>query len=133
MGIEANACEVEVDVASLGHDGMAMVGVATSLPGARYNKEEEVHRMVSFELPPQVEQDLRRRLGDLDRAAKEAFLVEAYRCGRLSHHELSLALGCDRLEAEAVLHKYNVTEDLGTVEDYLADARALEELRATKR
>jgi predicted HTH domain antitoxin len=88
---------------------------------------------VSFGLPAELERSLREQFGDLEQAAKEALLVEAYRRGRLSHHELSQALGCDRLETEEVLHRHQVTEDLGTVEQYLADARALEELRTPKR
>ena len=65
--------------------------------------------------------------------AKEALLVALYRQGKLSHLALSQALGIDRFETEDLLHKHNVTEDLGTVEDYLEDARTLEKLRATGR
>jgi predicted HTH domain antitoxin len=86
---------------------------------------------VTFELPSDLEQSLRHDLKDLDSEAKEAFLVALYRRGRLSHLALSKALGIDRIETEEVLHKHHVTEDLGSVEDYLQDARTLERLRPT--
>jgi predicted HTH domain antitoxin len=88
---------------------------------------------VTFQLPANLEQDLRQDLGDLDGEAKEAFLVDLYRRGKLSHLALSEALALDRFETEDVLHKHNVIEDLGTVEDYLRDARTLEELRDASR
>jgi hypothetical protein len=82
---------------------------------------------VRFELPESIEQTLRRELGNLDQAAKEAALVELYRQDKLTQYELSQALGLDRLETEAVLKKHNVTEDLPTNEQYNA---ALSRLRA---
>jgi len=86
---------------------------------------------VTFELPSDLEQTLRHDLKDLDSEAKEAFLVTLYRQGKLSHVGLSQALGLDRIETEEVLHKHHVTEDLGTLDDYLQEARTLEDLRAT--
>ena len=56
-----------------------------------------------------------------------------YRQDKLSHHELAQALDLDRFETEGILKKHNVTEDLGTVDDYLQDARTLEELRKSGR
>ena len=88
---------------------------------------------VSFQLPTDLEHSLRSDLRDLDAEAKEALLVSLYRQGKLSHHGLSKALGLDRLETEDVLRKHNVTEDLGRVEDYVADAAALAKLRANAR
>jgi predicted HTH domain antitoxin len=88
---------------------------------------------VSFQLPTELEQELRSRLRNLDAEAKEALLVSLYRQGRLSHLALSRALGLDRFETEDVLRKHNVTEDLGTVEDYLSDAATLAKLRKSTR
>jgi predicted HTH domain antitoxin len=82
---------------------------------------------VSFELPNDIEQSLRHELGDLGQAAKEAALVELYRQGQISHHDLSRALGNSRLETEAVLKKHRVTEDLPTQMEHEA---ALKRLRA---
>jgi len=88
---------------------------------------------VSFQLPTDLEHALRSGRGDLDAEAKEALLVSLYRQRRLSHLALSKALGLDRLETEDVLRKHNVTEDLGTVEDYLADGATLAKLRTHRR
>ena len=85
---------------------------------------------VTFQLPSDLEQGLRH---DLDAAAKEALLVTLYRQGRLSHFALSQALGLDRWETEDLLSKHHVTEDLGTLDDYLADAQTLEQLHNTGR
>lgn len=84
---------------------------------------------VSFQLPSELERSLRQDLQNLDAEAKEAFLVTLYRRGRLSHLALSQALGLDRFETEGVLQKHKVTEDLGTLEEHLAEARAVQELR----
>ena len=51
---------------------------------------------ISFDLPASVEDQLRRELADLDVVAKEAVLVELYRQGRLTHHQLGLSLGLAR-------------------------------------
>jgi predicted HTH domain antitoxin len=84
---------------------------------------------VSFQLPTALEHELRIDLQDLDAEAKEALLVSLYRRGKLSHVALSEALGLDRFETEDLLCKHGVTDDLGTVEDYLADAETLAKLR----
>ena len=88
---------------------------------------------VSFQLPTDLEHELRAALSDLDAEAKEALLVSLYRQGKLSHLALARALGLDRFETEDVLRKHNVTEDLGTVEDYLTDAATLAKLRTNPR
>jgi predicted HTH domain antitoxin len=69
---------------------------------------------VSFELPDNIEKQLRQELDDLDAAAKEATLVELYRQGQLSHGKLAESLGISRYETDAVLKRHNVTEDLLT-------------------
>ena len=72
---------------------------------------------VSFQLPDNVEQRLRRELGDVDAVAKEAALVELYRQGQLSHDKLAEGLGISRYETDAVPKRHNVTKDLLTRED----------------
>ncbi|HEX8322696.1 MAG TPA: UPF0175 family protein [Tepidisphaeraceae bacterium] len=83
---------------------------------------------LTVDLPAEVEQQLRASTPDLASAAKEALLVSMYRQHKLSQVELSLALNADRPEVEAILHKHNVTEDLGTPDEYLDDARKLAHL-----
>lgn len=80
---------------------------------------------VTFELPNRIERNLRLQLGDLDLAAKEAALVELYRQGTLTHHELAESLGLSRIETDGVLKKHNVTEDLITVEEFERQAEEL--------
>ena len=66
---------------------------------------------VTFDLPLNVESSLRKQLGDLNRAAKEAALVELYRQGVLAHAHLAQALSLSRDETDALLKKYHVVED----------------------
>jgi predicted HTH domain antitoxin len=87
---------------------------------------------VTFQLPADVEQQLRAQQLNLEAEAKESFLVELYRRGHLTHLALSQALGLDRFQTEDVLHKHNVTEDLGTLEEHLSEVRAVEELRRAR-
>ncbi|MDZ4782302.1 MAG: UPF0175 family protein [Planctomycetia bacterium] len=83
---------------------------------------------ITFDLPEDVEAQLRRELGDLDQAAKEAALVELYRQGKLSHGRFAESLGISRYEADGVLKRHNVTEDLVTMaelDEQIADFREL--------
>jgi hypothetical protein len=85
---------------------------------------------VTFELPGDIERNLRRENIDLAQAAKEATLIEIYRRGGITQHELSRALGISRFEAEALLKNHNVTEDLPSASEY---AQALAHLHANPR
>jgi hypothetical protein len=76
---------------------------------------------VTFELPTDIEKNLRRTMENLDQTAKEAALVQLYRQDRLTHHELSRALGISRIATEAVLKKHEVTEDLPTAAELKED------------
>jgi hypothetical protein len=61
-----------------------------------------------IELPAELESALRSQVADLDHTAKEAVLIELYRQEKLTHHELSLALGLDRLETDGLLARHGV-------------------------
>jgi predicted HTH domain antitoxin len=74
--------------------------------------------VVNIQLPAEVEQRLRQQSADLESEAKQAMLIELYRQDKLSHFELSQALGLERFETDALLKKHNVTEDLPTDEEY---------------
>ena len=84
---------------------------------------------VRFDLPPDVEEKLRRQTPDLEGEVKEAYALELFRRGRLSHYELSRVLGLDRFETDAYLKRHNVFEGSLTVEDVEADRRNLRNLR----
>ena len=71
---------------------------------------------ISFELPVAVEEQLRRDHADLDVVAKEAALVELYRQGRITQHQLGLSLDKSRFDVEELLKRHKVTEDLDTAE-----------------
>ena len=71
---------------------------------------------ISFELPVAVEEQLRRDHADLDVVAKEAALVELYRQGRITQHQLGLSLDKSHFEVEELLKRHKVTEDLDTAE-----------------
>ena len=83
---------------------------------------------VSFQLPDDLEKQLREELGDLDAAAKEAALVELYRQSQLSHAKLAEGLGISRYETDAVLKRHNVTEDLLTREEFDEQVSGLRKL-----
>ncbi|MFN0131287.1 MAG: UPF0175 family protein [Phycisphaerales bacterium] len=69
---------------------------------------------ISFQLPPAVEQTLARPGVDPSDEFKEAGLVEMYRLGRISHGQLAEGLGISRAEADTILRRHNVTDDLLT-------------------
>ena len=71
---------------------------------------------ISFELPVAIEEQLRRDHADLDVVAKEAALIELYRQGRITQHQLGLSLDKSRFEVEELLKRHKVTEDLDTAE-----------------
>ena len=81
---------------------------------------------ISFSLPEPIEANLRAQVGNLDEAAKEAALVELYRQEKISHGELAQSLGISRDEANGVLKRHNVTEDLITLEEFEEQAKGIE-------
>ena len=83
---------------------------------------------VTFELPLEIEKSLREELEDLDRAAKEALLVELYRQQKLTQHQLATALDLSRLQTEALLKRHDVYLDL-TADEVVAESEALRKLR----
>lgn len=81
---------------------------------------------VSFNLPPDVEDRLRRESRDLSADVKEAFALELFRRGDLSHYELSQVLGLDRFETDAWLKRHGVFEGSPTAADIDQDRRTLD-------
>ena len=81
---------------------------------------------IKLELPADVEQRLRRLTPDVDADAREAYAVELFRRGTLSHYELSAVLGLDRVETDALLKRYRVTEHSLTFDDLESDRATLD-------
>lgn len=81
---------------------------------------------VCIDLPPELETSLRKQFANLDATAKEAFLVELYRQERITHHELASALELSRLETDELLGRYNVWDDLPSVNELRLQAAELE-------
>jgi predicted HTH domain antitoxin len=92
---------------------------------------DEGHAMsVSFELPHDIERELRTKGVDLNEAAKESYLVDLFRNGAISHAELGKALELDRFETNALLKRHRVVERSISHEDVDADVRSINELLA---
>jgi predicted HTH domain antitoxin len=81
---------------------------------------------VTLDLPADLSAKLQGEAADLDAEVTEAYVLELFRRGRLSHHELSRALGLDRFETDAYLKRHNVFEGSLTMEDLEADRRTLD-------
>lgn len=85
---------------------------------------------ISFQLPDNIDRQLRDQVGDLDAVAKEAALVELYRQSKLSRRELGIALNLTRFEVDGLLNSHQVTEDLVTLEEHNAELAAAKKLIA---
>lgn len=83
---------------------------------------------ITFDLPSEIERQLRESVTDLDQTAKEAALVELYRQGKLTQHDLRQALSLTRLEIETLLKRHGVTEDLPTADEIADDVNNLRRL-----
>jgi hypothetical protein len=84
--------------------------------------------LITLDFPPEIEEKLCRDGADIEVEVKEAFLVDLFRRGKLSHYELSQALGCDRFEADAFLKRHGAFEGSWTMPDLEADRQTLQRL-----
>ncbi len=83
---------------------------------------------ISFEIPHDIEQQLRGNGTDLNGEAREAYLVDLYRQDRITHHQLAEALGLNRYETDGVLKRHQVPSGV-TAEEMRAQADALRNAR----
>jgi predicted HTH domain antitoxin len=88
---------------------------------------------VTFNLPADIEERLRRESPNLDAEVKEAYALELFRRGKLSHYELSQVLGLDRFETDGYLKRHNVFEGSLTMADLEADRQTLERVMSKGR
>jgi hypothetical protein len=66
---------------------------------------------IRFELPQDIEQQIRTNGADLDREARELYLLELYRQDRISHAQLRGALGVSFHEAERLIRDHGAGRD----------------------
>lgn len=88
---------------------------------------------LTVELPPDAEKQLRTEYPDLPAAVREGFLVNLFRRGILTHHELGESLGLDRFETDGVLKRHQVTEQSLSHEEIDADVASLEQFLSRPR
>ena len=84
---------------------------------------------ISFEIPQEIEKELRTKGVDMNRQAKEAYLVNLYREERITHRQLAEALGLGRYETDGVLKRYKVSPNV-TAQEMRSQATALKDARA---
>lgn len=80
---------------------------------------------VVIELSAEIEAALRESNGNVNQAAKEALVVEMYRQGRLTHSQFSNSLGLSRDEANGLLKRHGVQEDLISAEELHAQLHSI--------
>lgn len=83
---------------------------------------------ITFEISQDLERELRADGLDVNREAKEIFLVNLYRQERITHHQLAEALGLSRYETDGVLKRYKVSPNV-TAQEMRAQAAALQDAR----
>jgi predicted HTH domain antitoxin len=83
---------------------------------------------VSFEIPQDIEQQLRSEGVDPNREAREAYLVKLYRQDRISHAQLRQALDVSFDEAERLIKEYGAGHDID-IEEFEAGRDLLRKAR----
>ncbi len=83
---------------------------------------------VKLDLPADVVERLRGEGLNLDADVTEAYTLELFRRGKLSHFELSRILALDRFETDAWLKRRGVYEGSLTMADLDADRRTLDRI-----
>ena len=81
---------------------------------------------VTLDLPPEVENKLRRETPDLEADVRQAYVLDLFRRGIVGHFELASLLGLDRCETDALLKRHNIFEGSLTMADLDSDSRNLE-------
>ena len=83
---------------------------------------------ISFEIPQEIEQQVRTNGTDLDREARESYLLELYRQDRISHAQFRDVLGLSFHEAEKLIKEHGAGHDIpiaefGAGREFLRKAR----------
>ena len=83
---------------------------------------------ISFEIPQEIEQQIRTNGVDLDRDAKEVYLMEQYRQAKITHRQLEEALDFSFHETERLLKQRGMGQDLD-IEEFEAGREFLRKAR----
>ncbi len=81
---------------------------------------------IILDVPPDVEEKLRRDSKDLAADVKEAYALDVFRRGKLTYLELSHVLGLDRIETDGWLKRHQVAEHSPTAMDLESDRQTIE-------
>jgi hypothetical protein len=81
---------------------------------------------ISFDIPKDIEQGLAASVADLNADAREIYLVNLYREDRITHHQLTEALGLTRIETDGVLKRHKISSG-PTLEELRAEIGSLRE------
>jgi predicted HTH domain antitoxin len=82
---------------------------------------------ISFDLPRNIERLVCLKGADPSREAKEAYLFELYRQERISHDELSEALGLGFHQTQQLIKEHGAGDDF-TLEEFEAERKVLREM-----
>jgi Uncharacterised protein family (UPF0175) len=88
----------------------------------------EIVMTISFEIPHEIEQQIRTGDVDLDRDAKEVYLMEQYRQAKITHRQLEEALDLSFHETEQLLKQRGMGQDLD-IEEFEAGRNLLRKAR----
>lgn len=83
---------------------------------------------ITFELPRDLELEVRSKGLDLNNEAKVAFLIDLYRRDRIMHRQLGEALGLSRYETDGILKRHGVSPNV-SLEEMETQAAALRDAR----
>jgi predicted HTH domain antitoxin len=83
---------------------------------------------ITIQLPPDIEQELRRQIPNLDENTREQFLISNYRAGKLSTTDIAEILGLQtRHEAHSWLAQHGIPINY-SLSDLETDRKNLEKL-----
>ena len=83
---------------------------------------------ITFDLPADVEQALRKSTDDVAATARETCLVGLFRQGKITQFQLRQALGVSRFEIDEVLKRHEIFLDQ-TAEEVIRESEGIRELR----
>jgi hypothetical protein len=83
---------------------------------------------ISFEIPQEIEQQIRADGADLNRDAKEVYLMDQYRHAKITHRQLEEALDLSFHETEELLKERGMGQHLD-IEEFEAGRSFLRKAR----